>query len=827
MSGLPRELLKWLQSLDLSYSVKNPKRDFANGWLIAEILSRYFKGEIYMHSFDNGTSLAKKIANWELLERFFERHEMAVDRSLIPSLMHAQPAAATNFIQQLYTILTHKTLQHVKPIKDIEYIPAFARPTASQLVKDRLKEPTVENLKDERLINAEAANVINQHNQAVKAERAAEPQRFSLTASTRVPKSSVSKKVSEGKQRNSAMNQQGGNISFKEIKVKQLETNAAIVQVRAPNDHKSDHSLISTPSLPVVSSSVPLPAPAADSTLDFLSVSLTNFVSSSSYAGRIAFSLPPAPAPIIQLMDSIDSFPPEFIEEFCVHLSDSAIESLAAASIQQPKEFWLLFGLLFTGLLNSPPHSPSLSSLLHLSVRFASTLQHMNSYATWHLYCDYAIPKIQNSFSTPAFQEKFDSLLPLLVAFSDQPARAIRKLREILSTIHYLRVLIAFHVSPDTLTLFVESAEFALQKFLSEPPNEETALQAIVAIRLLSSLMGSDSAVVIDAAAGLWPLLDRVGQSTVDWRVHVALVEFSAAALLPHSTADSNHLEPLLSTVEAFLEGELSPNAPLPLLRAGVALLTPLLPTRPSLRSLFVQRFLDRADVRQSCLHEDEANGRPSASLPDSHPLYRVEQEFLDSIPILRHIWSPLLIGQTICDHVKSTAVDNLNVAHVDLLACALADLDVEETLNEPDVNEWQRIFRELRDHLLVELADPAFVEPVIGIFKCFLSHPQIHSVALPIFLPTNHQPPPIYGILKFLYPGADPACRSAVAQWFNQLLAASEDENAHGVGGFDFNVILTRLLENFKQFEPEKFDNSELRAVWLRVKGLDNGLQD
>src|SRR4051812_43508377 len=95
---VPRDILKWLQSLDLSYSIRNLKRDLSNGFLVAEIFSRYFKSDIQMHSFDNGTSLPKKLSNWSLLEKFFNKHEFGIERHLIDAVIHNQPNAANKLL---------------------------------------------------------------------------------------------------------------------------------------------------------------------------------------------------------------------------------------------------------------------------------------------------------------------------------------------------------------------------------------------------------------------------------------------------------------------------------------------------------------------------------------------------------------------------------------------------------------------------------------------------------------------------------------------------------------------------------------------------------
>lgn len=67
--SLHRDVLKWVQSLDLALPVKNPRRDFANGVLVAQIYSRTYEADISMHGFQNGNSLKVKRDNWAQLKR--------------------------------------------------------------------------------------------------------------------------------------------------------------------------------------------------------------------------------------------------------------------------------------------------------------------------------------------------------------------------------------------------------------------------------------------------------------------------------------------------------------------------------------------------------------------------------------------------------------------------------------------------------------------------------------------------------------------------------------------------------------------------------------
>lgn len=109
---LSREVLRWLQGLDLAYAVKNVRRDFSNGFLVAEMFSRYFPKLINMHSYDNGLRVAAREDNWHQLELVFDKVGFRVDNQekLIESVMVSAPGASVQLVNAAYTFLTAREI---------------------------------------------------------------------------------------------------------------------------------------------------------------------------------------------------------------------------------------------------------------------------------------------------------------------------------------------------------------------------------------------------------------------------------------------------------------------------------------------------------------------------------------------------------------------------------------------------------------------------------------------------------------------------------------------------------------------------------------------
>lgn len=106
--ALPRELHQWIQSLNLTYKITNPKRDLSNGWVFAEILQRYFPDDIEMYQFDNGFKLEKKQNNWIHLSKFCKRKQLDITVKDFEPVIHCAPNAAMTLLKKVYCMLTEK-----------------------------------------------------------------------------------------------------------------------------------------------------------------------------------------------------------------------------------------------------------------------------------------------------------------------------------------------------------------------------------------------------------------------------------------------------------------------------------------------------------------------------------------------------------------------------------------------------------------------------------------------------------------------------------------------------------------------------------------------
>jgi hypothetical protein len=183
---MQREVIKWAQSLDLSFPIKNPRKDLANGFLIAEILSRYDK-DVSMHSFGTEVAMQQRLNNWQQIQKVLDRMGcQSIPKELVEQTIQQKGMAGRDLLDELYMFLTKRRLKAntmAPPVKTLLEEKGYCRPTAATLIRDandatklRLLNATGQTNEDKIRSNNET--IVKRHSVTLQSLKLAEPSRY-------------------------------------------------------------------------------------------------------------------------------------------------------------------------------------------------------------------------------------------------------------------------------------------------------------------------------------------------------------------------------------------------------------------------------------------------------------------------------------------------------------------------------------------------------------------------------------------------------------------------------------------------------------------------
>jgi len=479
MAGLSRDILKWLQSLDLSYSVKNVKRDFANGFLVAEIFSRYFPHDVQMHSFDNGISLPKKLANWELLEKFFLKKRVPIGRDMIDLVIHCKGNAALPLLETIYTCLTSKKVQNVRAKNDDQLIPPFARATASFEIKQNIKESELlTTLQDENTGKNRSSELLNEHSQTLRDERLLEPGRFTAVkqqrSSQRVPPRPMQAEVPTGQ------------IEFKEVQVRTLDKQN-ITQLRASRGVGADRSASMAEGADQSSFADHQGGEIAVKSVRAVTAILNPCVDNDMMDKLATFDAE-LRDPIISMVDALAAKKMDDEEGGALLASVKAlVPELVESFLASPMELWR-FLHIFTQLLNMPDQTQCYDQTVDLLCNVGYGMMNHDAYVASGLFMEYGLPKMVGLLSSRPTKRR--RLLEMAYSFCSQQyhlkfIKAMQdSLQDMQTFLHCIVVLMHLEkdFTEDLLDLYLYYAMVGLGQQSGSTPSLSATLHAAHAV---------------------------------------------------------------------------------------------------------------------------------------------------------------------------------------------------------------------------------------------------------------------------------------------------------------------------------------------------------
>ncbi|OWZ17998.1 hypothetical protein PHMEG_0007986 [Phytophthora megakarya] len=477
---LNRELLRWIQSLDLAYSIKNVKRDFANGFLVAEILSRYYDKDISMHSYDNGIGMKVKKDNWDQLVKLFARFadlELLTTKSDIDAIIHCQNGAAVSFLTKLYQCLTKRTIQPTavpqpptgvgnmgapitKGLDTVEEIPPYAKPTNSAFIRDKMRESEIAEMQDQTQINRKVRDIHAQHEETQQLERL-------MTDSDRYPALRSASKATVLRGATKPVRNDDSNPVLmtqqivREVQIKTINQKG-LEKLRATREAKENESLGYSGSSGLLGDGRGVASfdtrgmngghsnpelVQRRKPMDLLNETVSNKLTS------MGLALKPRGG-----KDKFENFVDNayegnvFGEQECVEVLRSIgteAELLVVSFLDFPREFWKFVGLMYPFLAEHDESHPFFLGAVNLFVTLGHQCIRRDSTASSLFMPEFLLPKFTTILSR--YSSKRAPLLRILYAFLPNTAlahiQAIKQMREAMNDdiplfIHMLTILI-------------------------------------------------------------------------------------------------------------------------------------------------------------------------------------------------------------------------------------------------------------------------------------------------------------------------------------------------------------------------------------------------
>jgi hypothetical protein len=779
MACLPREVLKWVQSLDLSFSVRNPRRDFCNGFLVAEIMSRYYRADVTMHSFENGNSLSRRRNNWEQLEKFFGKMAFPIEHGEVEDVLYAREGAVASLLCKIYTILTGKTVKQIEPLpSDDVYVPGFAAPTTSQRIKLRMAEPALADKQDAKALAQQAAKVLEEQDEKMRSQRMSDRERFGVSPAQTQQQRVPTRRLAEGAEPAAPALR----IEFeKDVQVKKIE--GSIAQLRASRLHQRAPSAGSaaganSPRGSAHGNGVPAAAAAAAapaglivaptttrSTMDMLNECVRAVFQGVAELKTSHTDKQPARA----LVDHVREVPDESAALVFSNATAAHAEGFAASCLASPKEFWTWASLTLDALLAVEAGSRTFRAAAEHAVEVARRMVARDHYTPWALCADFALEKLVRLVRGPAPAKRADAVR-ILFAFcmpaAEETAKALETLRGALGDAESrvfveCAALVGAAVTDYSDGLVALFAAAAAQCFADSSSRT-------LGLRVFANLASDREHGGFDAALKALPSGalraqpdDPVDQSR--WQLVLA------TRLLQRVGPSNKHTSELVATMLQLLSPAASPRV----LLSGLALLAPLLRDFPELRVPWVSLAAQSPDLRARLLGEVKSEDDTPALLQDGggHPHAGVGALDLE-LPVQRR-WHALSVVEAVAEHLERTRAPNLSAGHLDLLAAATARLRVE---GDAEAAQWIAVFERIKNYLLVEMCDERSCSLALQVLRAIFADPLLEPAAVSVLAAPEAdrgkaRAPPLFGVLKVAFgPGANPHSQKALFKLLDEL---------------------------------------------------------